>query len=131
MPIVRGAVAKCRAVLSWCFCWFFMVLLGVTAKIVLNFIHRAAPEWALALAAFLLLVSLVFARAWWTVWKHKNSGRIWGIVASVLSLLAALPMLHFGLTVFWKTFLSFYWPSTVLGIVGLIAFSLERRQYPA
>jgi hypothetical protein len=122
-------MAKCRAILSWCFCWLFMVLLGVTAKIVLNFIRGQASSRALPLAAILLLASLVFGRAWWTGWKRKNSEKVWGIVASLLSLLAAFPMLFFGVTVFWKTFVSFYWPSTVLGIVGLIAFSLQRRQY--
>jgi hypothetical protein len=117
--------------LSWCFCWLFMVLVGVAAKIVLNFMHHAATERALALAAFLLLASLVFARAWWTIFKRRDSGKVWGIVASLLSLLAVLPMLHFGVAVFWKAFLGFYWPSTVVGIVGLIVFSLQRRQHLA
>jgi hypothetical protein len=121
-------VAKCRAIVSWCFCWLFMVLLGVTAKIVLNLIHHQASPRTLPLAAILLIASLVFGRAWWTVWKRRNSARVWGIVASLLSLLAALPMLFFGVPVFWKTLTSFFWPSTVLGIVGLIVFSMQRRQ---
>ena len=121
-------MAKLRAILSWCFCWLFMVLLGVTAKIVLNFIHGQVSRRALSLAAVLLIASLVFACAWWTGWKRKSSAKVWGIVASLLSLLAAFPMLFFGVAVFLRTFASFYWPSTVLGIVGLFAFSLQRRQ---
>jgi hypothetical protein len=124
-------MAKLRGLLSWCFCWVFMVLLGVAAKTVLNFGHRQVSARALPLAAALLIASLVFAGAWWTVWKRKASAKIWGILASLLSLLAALPMLYFGVNVFLRTFLGFFWPSTVLGIVGLIAFSLQRRQYPA
>jgi hypothetical protein len=122
-------MAKLRGLLSWCFCWVFMVLLGVAAKIVLNFIHRQVSARALPLAAALVIASIVFAFAWWTIWKRKDSAKIWGTVASLLSLLAPLPMLYFGVSVFLKTFLGFYWPSTVLGIVGLIAFSLQRRQY--
>jgi hypothetical protein len=125
------AMAKCRTILSWCFCWLFMVLVGVTAKIVLNFMRHQVSTRALPLAAVLFAASLVFACAWWTGWKRKNSARTWGLLASLLSLLAAFPMLYFGIAVFLKTFLSFYWPVTVLGIVGLIAFSLRRKSYPA
>lgn len=78
-----------------------------------------------------LAAALAFGRAWWVVWKNKKSEKRWGIVASLLSILVPLPMLHFGWSTFLEEFLGFYWPTAVFGLCGLIAFSRYSVQISA
>lgn len=112
--------------MAWYFCWLSVVFLGVTLKIIWGLVRHRETSRVIPLTILIFVLSLIFAGAWWAVWKGKSSGKGWGLFASLLSLLVSLPMLYFGVSVFWKSFLGFYWPTAVLGIAGLVAFSLQR-----
>jgi Zn-dependent protease len=64
------------------------------------------------------LMATIFAAAWWTVWKQKPSGRIWGAAASLINLLTGLwPMMMWPGEVF-----HVFGVVGVLSVFGLIAF---------
>ena len=93
------------------------------------------PRWrALSVPVGFFLMATIFATAWWTVWRQKPSGKIWGVAASLITVATGLwPM------VLWRhdTFnalgivgvLSVFGLITFLGITGLFLF-LRRTQPP-
>ena len=93
------------------------------------------PLWrGLVVPAGFLLMSGVFAAAWWTVWKQKPAGRKWGVAASLIIIATGLwPMIlwprdtlsAFGIV----GVLSVFGLVTLIGITGLILF-LRREQLP-
>lgn len=79
------------------------------------------------------LMAVVFATAWWTVWRQKPSGRIWGAAASLINVLTGLwPVImwprdafRFGV----MGFLSVFGLVAFIGIAGLFLFA-RRRELP-
>src|ERR1700721_3090551 len=72
-------MSKCRAFMSWYFCFYSVVLLVVTILAIWSavqgqvFNHLFGPllRFVLVYASF-LLAAVVFGKAWWAVWSRKN-----------------------------------------------------------
>ena len=114
-----------RKNLSWVFGFAALVNLQLAVSFTLRDVHRyhthlhARYLLAPALCTF---QALVFGMAWWTVWKEKRSGRIWGIAASVLNLAIPLSVSYFsgpGRGLMLVRHLSLL---LVIGLIGLFAF---------
>jgi hypothetical protein len=124
-------MAKLKVFLSWCFCDFSVVLVAAAVSTTWLATHSQAPvevfRTVIVQISFLLAAS-IYGMAWWTVWKRRRSGRGWGIGASLMSVFLWVSMLHFGWDIIEKWFLAFFWVPTILGIVGLIAFSRPNEQ---
>jgi hypothetical protein len=125
-------MGKCRAFMSWYFCFFAVALFGATILDVRDAVqgrtfNHLSLRFVAVMASF-LLAAIVFGEAWWSVWRKKSYGRRWAIAASLLSLLQATSMLFVGWKAFEIWFVNFNWLPTVFGVVGLIAFS---RPYDA
>lgn len=80
------------------------------------------------------LMTGVFTAAWWTVWKRKPSGRVWGVAASLINIATGLwPFVMWPHDVF-SGFgilgaLSAFGLVTAIGVAGLVVF-LRREQPP-
>src|SRR5438445_6168266 len=90
-----------RQYLSWIFAITALICLHLSALMVPNALHppRHVPSAGLRIAgaAFALslpIQSVVFALAWWTVWRRKPSARGWAIAASLFFIL------HSGLVLY-------------------------------
>jgi hypothetical protein len=65
-------------------------------------------------------VGIVFAMAWWTVWRRRPSSRGWAIAASIIYLLLSLMGFYLGGRVLlWPMSL----PLLAMGIGGLVVFA--------
>ena len=73
---------------------------------------------SLLVTAFLAIAVILYALAWWTVWKEKPSGRGWGIVASLIYLSVSLS----GILLFARPLLGYEGILLALGAAGLFAF---------
>jgi hypothetical protein len=93
------------------------------------------PLWrAVSIPAGFLLIAAIFATAWWTVWREKPSGKVWGVVASLINLSTGLLPI-----VLWRRdtfrafgivgFLSVFGLTTLIGVAGLLIF-LRRTRSP-
>lgn len=76
----------------------------------------------------------IFAVAWWTVWRQKPSGRIWGAAASLINVLTGLwPMVMWPGDTFHSFgavgVLSVFGLVTFIGLAGLFLF-LRRTEMP-
>jgi len=77
-----------------------------------------------AFSLSLPIQSVVFAMAWWTVWRRKRSARGWAIAASLFFILQNGLLLYFLRNVpqqaaLWNVIL----PVLAIGVTGLIVFS--------
>lgn len=109
---------------AWCFAatailCFWDVVRFIPTKV---YTDGSGPEASLVAKAFLLSIFLalgsLFATAWWTVLKNRDSARKWAIIASLLLAFAG--------------FLLFYapphrltqkgWVPLLIGIAGLVVF---------
>jgi hypothetical protein len=89
--------------------------------------HVPSAGLRIAGAAFALslpIQSVVFAIAWWTVWRRKRSARGWAIAASLFFILHSGLVLYFLRNVpqqaaLWNVIL----PVLAIGVTGLIVFS--------
>jgi hypothetical protein len=74
-------------------------------------------------ASFLPIQGVVFAMAWWTVWRRKRSGRGWAIAASLLFLLCSGLLLYLDRSALQQAAVwDVIWPVLALGVAGLIVF---------
>jgi hypothetical protein len=115
----------CRAFISWYFCLYSLILIGVTIQAIWGAVQGQAPShllrFVLTYTSF-SMAAAVYGNAWWSVWRKKSYGRRWAIAASLLSLLESTSALTVGLKAFEIWFVNFFWLPTVLGAVGLIVF---------
>jgi hypothetical protein len=89
--------------------------------------HVLSAGLRIAGAAFALslpIQSVVFAMAWWTVWRRKRSARGWAIAASLFFILQNGLMLYLARNflqraALWNVIL----PVLAIGVTGLIVFS--------
>lgn len=122
---------RCKMIMSWYFCVLSVILLAATIWTASAVIHSTSPvKWPRFVLVDLsfLVTSTAFAAAWWTVWRSKKSGRVWAIVASLLSILQSVYGLFLGWDVFVKWFVGTAWLPTAFGVVGLIAFLWPDKQ---
>jgi len=119
----------CRAV----YCWFFGVLaccvVGGFASTVRELARKnTIDKGVIASVAALSFYTIIFVIAWWTIFRHKRSSKVWGIAASCLMAAPFLPFLVIGAwQVFWVQQHSWL-PFMPFGILGIIAFSVPHRR---
>ncbi len=81
-----------RKLLCWLFAISSLLCLWNALLLILRIVHRhyafLPGRGALAIAFFPVL-AIVFAAAWWTVWKRKPSARGWGIAACLTYVLVS------------------------------------------
>lgn len=108
-----------RKYLSWIFALACLVFLQVAISTLFLAGRRARTiPFFLALGpAILVGVAAVFGLAWWNIWREKRSGRLWGLLASLMNL--GLPLVAI-----------LRWPQSWrrqglilgIGVAGLVAF---------
>jgi hypothetical protein len=98
-------------------------------------ISDRVPFWRAHLVPVgFFLMATIFATAWWTVWRQKPSGRIWGAAASLINVLTGLwPIVMWPGDTF-HVFgvvgvLSVFGLITFIGVAGLFLF-LRRTELP-
>ena len=106
--------------LSWVFAVSALLCIWNGLKIILRMINRhygfSAPRHLLLASVFPIL-TIIWAVAWWTVWRRKPSGKGWGIVASLTYVL--LPVW----TIYSSHSLAFSLGAMLaLGVIGLVVF---------
>src|ERR1700690_1222719 len=82
-----------RKYFGWTFAVSSVVLLACSIGLTWSAVHRqrGMPRLrTMLIEAVFLCISLVFAMAWWNVWKEKVAARIWGVVGSLIYILIAL-----------------------------------------
>jgi hypothetical protein len=96
------------------------------------------PKATELIIAIPIPVALLFGFAWWTLNRGKPSGRIWAIVASVVSIVLHLPMLIsvlglLGHGTMPPTLFSVLLPTIMaaIGVAGLVAFASAGSGAPA
>ncbi|MGO9337393.1 MAG: hypothetical protein ACLPY1_07795 [Terracidiphilus sp.] len=68
-------------------------------------------------------MAVIYALAFWTIWKEMPSARRWGIAASILQILTPLwHIIRFPQSVHSYTFLML-----TIGIAGLVVFSMRDK----
>jgi len=117
-----------RKYLSWLFAFTSLVCLQIGLSLTPRMLRQHPRVNHLPFTSRLLLILLpwviplfavVFGMAWWTSFKRKSSARIWGIIASLINIQAALfPLLIPPHSVF-NAFLLVLG----VGIAGLVAFT--------
>ena len=111
-----------RKVLCWLFAFESMLCFLTSLWRNLYFIHRQfgfLPLRNQLTAAFSGVLAIVFAVAWWTIWKGKQSARWWGIAASLAYVLIFLQPIIFPSQPVWDHHVG----ALSIGIVGLVVFS--------
>lgn len=114
-----------RKYLSWVFGFAALVNLQLAVSFTLRDVHRYHSHLhaRYLLAPGLCTVqAMVFGMAWWTVWKEKRSGRIWGIAASALNLALPLSMSYFAGPGRGLLLVRHFSLLLVIGLIGLFAF---------
>src|SRR5277367_3540042 len=87
---------RLRKFLCWCFgvAAFAFVYFPLKARVSYGY---WSPGWKFALGVIVPLgLAAVFAMAWWTAFKEKDSARNWGIVASLWYLLLGVSVTTFS-----------------------------------
>ena len=124
-----------RKLLYWVFALTAITCLQIS---IANFarslqIPTHVPLWrACSVPAGFFLMAVVFAMAWWTVWRQRPSGKIWGVAASLINIVTGLwPMVFYPHDAF-NAFgvvgvLSVFGLVTLIGVAGLVLF-LRRAQ---
>ena len=109
-----------RKYLSWTFAFISVVCLEITFSIGLRpvYEHKRLRIVYLLVPALFTTFSIVFAAAWWSVFREKSSARAWGIAASLINILVALTPVAFPPHSIWNGFLLLL----ALGMAGLITF---------
>lgn len=113
-----------KLVIAWCFAatallCFWDVVRFLPTKV---YTDGSGPEPSLVAKAVLLSIFLavgsLFATAWWTVLRNRDSARKWAILASFVLALAGLLLLYAHPF----TLIEKGWIPLLVGITGLVAF---------
>ena len=123
-------MVKLRVFISWCFCDLSVILVAAAVSTARSEIHSQAhfEVFRTTIVPLLfLVVACVYGTAWWTIWKRTRSGREWGIAASLISMLVWVSISRFAWHMVERWFISVLWVPTLLGVVGIIAFSTPSR----
>jgi hypothetical protein len=121
-----------RGFLCWTFALTALIALRVSVDITPKILHasRAAQSirWKITGTALGLAIpaqSIVFAMAWWTVWRRKASARGWAIAASLIFVWLSCHILYVSAgSIWWQPALwGVVLPVLAIGIAGLIVFS--------
>jgi hypothetical protein len=73
-----------RKFLCWLFAISSLLCLWNGLLLILRFVHRqyiALSFHNLLIASLLPALTILYGIAWWTAWKKRPSGRVWGIIA--------------------------------------------------
>jgi hypothetical protein len=73
-----------RKLLCWLFAISSLLCLWNGFQLILRFAHRqyiASSLHNLLIASLFPALAILYAIAWWTVWKKRPSGRVWGAIA--------------------------------------------------
>ena len=70
------------------------------------------------------IVPIVSAIAWWTVWKHNQLARTWGITASIMYLLVFVHVILFYSTSVWWQYSSLL----IVGVAGIVTLLHTDKQ---
>lgn len=103
-------------------CWVFALTALVCVPVTLPYLQRIYRHSSRHLLPDLIVLSMfaifitVFGAAWWTTWRRKRSGRFWGIAASLINILLALPIIILTRSV------NDIVAVLAVGVVGLVAF---------
>jgi hypothetical protein len=80
----------------------------------------------LLIVVVLLALPLIYGTAWWTNWKEKRGGKIWGIFVSLIFLLLAAQR-EVQSFMYPRSPHRHFWAFFIAGVLGLLAF-LRRDQ---
>lgn len=117
-----------RKYLSWIFAFTSLVCLQISFSLTPSMLRQGSSAAQLSFTNQILLrvlpwvfplFAIVFAMAWWTSFKAKSSARIWGIIASLINIQAAL----FPLLIPPHSIFNAFLVILGVGIAGLIAFA--------
>jgi hypothetical protein len=114
-----------RKIISWCF--------AAESLLVLVFLYRnlrtahrpngfISLRFELIVTICLVAIAIIFAAAWWIVWKEKPHANSWGTAASVLYLLIFLQPHVFPSQRFPSRNVLGHTGALFLGIAGLLIF---------
>jgi tetratricopeptide (TPR) repeat protein len=108
-------------------CWVFALSAVLCVPVALPYLHhhghRANSREVFAdlvVISMFLILGTIFGVAWWTVWRGKRSGRLWGIIASSMYILQTLPLIYFA-------GLRNETSIVMLGLAGTSLFAFARR----
>jgi uncharacterized membrane protein YozB (DUF420 family) len=114
-----------RKIISWCFAvesLLFLILLcrnlQPAYQLKGSMPHRLVPITILSLVA----IAIIFAAAWWTVWKEKPSANGWGIAASFFYILIFLQLYVLPSLLFPRRNVLGHVGALFLGIAGVLIF---------
>ena len=117
-----------RKLLSWIFACTSLLYLFLFVRS----IHAINRSYALLTLRNLLIfvlfevvVAALTGLAWWAILKGKSSGRLWGIMASLMYILIFLRPIIFSLPTSWLH----HGGALVIGITGLVAFLHHDEQH--
>ena len=120
-----------RRFLSWIFAIEAFIYLKLSVRMLPQILHPLQPASSdglrIAGAAINLsfpIQSVVFAMAWWTVWRRRRSARGWAIAASLVLILQSGLLLYFLRNFLQQAPLrDVILTVLAVGVVGLIVFS--------
>jgi hypothetical protein len=124
-------VAICRTL----YCWFFLFWSAITIYAVcsntLLLIRSHAVEIGdivsnMSIAAY----AVVFCIAWWAIFEDRPASKRWAIAANLVLVFTYVPGLMTGN---WRGVLEAeiaWWPVTLIGIFGIIIFSIPFHGWP-
>ncbi len=105
-------------------CWLFAISslgclrIGLLRILRIVLRHNAARSFNLLFATAFFVAAIIFALAWWTIWKERPSAKAWGIAASLIFIL--LPI---GSAVYFsRSILGPFGVMLATGVVALVAF---------
>lgn len=77
---------------------------------------------------------IVFAFAWWTIFRDQSASKRWAITASLIITIPPVPdlMIYCARSHGWQDFVKSErdsWPQTLFGIIGIIIFCLPYHEW--
>jgi uncharacterized membrane protein YozB (DUF420 family) len=114
-----------RKIISWCFAVESLLFLVFLYRNLLT-AHRPngfmPVRFELIVTSCLAAIAIIFAAAWWIVWKEKSSASMWGIAASLCYILIFLQPYVFPSLLFPRRNVLGHTGALILGIAGLLIF---------
>jgi hypothetical protein len=111
-----------KLAIAWCFAATAILCFWNIVRFIPTKVYTEGPEPSLVAKAILLSIFLalgsLFAAAWWTVLRNRDSARKWAIIASLVLAFAGFLLFYAPpFTLFQKG-----WIPLLIGIAGLLAF---------